>query len=68
MSDYFLSIFRNSSIGCAGMLMMCTVPLDPSSIETLVMASLSGASTMFRSEDGQHYVDWHKKLLKEKKL
>lgn len=27
--------------------MMCTVPLEPNSIETLVIVSLSGASTMF---------------------
>ena len=44
---YFLITDRKSSMGVAGMLIIWTVPRDPSSIETRVMASLFGASTMF---------------------
>jgi len=33
-------------MGMAGMLIMCTVPREPSSMDTFVMASLLGASTM----------------------
>ncbi len=43
---YFLIFARKSSMGVAGMLIMCTVPREPSSMETRVIASLSGASTM----------------------
>src|SRR3972149_9417537 len=43
---YFLSIDKKSSIGLAGRLIICTVPRDPNSIETRVIASLLGASTM----------------------
>src|SRR3990170_8923290 len=43
---YFFIIDKNSSMGVAGMLIMCTVPREPNSIETRVIASLLGASTM----------------------
>jgi hypothetical protein len=34
------------SMDVAGMLVICTVPREPSSIETLLIASLLGTSTM----------------------
>jgi hypothetical protein len=37
----------NSSMGIAGMLKILMVPLAPSSIETLAIVSLFGASTIF---------------------
>ncbi len=37
----------NSAIGMAAMLIICTVPLLPSSIDTLAIVLLSGASTTF---------------------
>jgi hypothetical protein len=43
----FFSEAMNSSMGIAGMLKILMVPLAPSSIETLAMVSLFGASTMF---------------------
>jgi hypothetical protein len=42
VSCYFLSIDKKSSIGFAGLLIICTVPREPNSIETRVIASLLG--------------------------
>ena len=48
---YFLAVFfmlvMNSLMGMAAMLIICTVPLAPSSMETLAISLLSGASTTF---------------------
>ena len=44
---YFLFMdAMNSSMGIAGILVICMVPLEPSSMETLAIVSWSGASTM----------------------
>ena len=46
-SFYFFAMAMNLSMGMAGRLIICMVPRDPSSTETRVIVSLSGASTMF---------------------
>jgi hypothetical protein len=45
--QFFFTEAMNSSMGIAGMLKILMVPLAPSSIETLAIVSLFGASTIF---------------------
>jgi len=48
----------NSLIGMAAMLIICTVPLEPSSIETLAIVLLSGASTTLTKSYGPSTTYW----------
>jgi len=44
--SYFLMDAMNSSMGMAGKVVICMVPREPSSMETLATVLLSAASTM----------------------
>jgi len=48
----------NSLMGIAAMLIICTVPLDPSSMETLATVLLSGASTTLTKSYGPRTTYW----------